>query len=205
MMNPFNPEAGTMPAPTDPLELELARRSAQIVWRAVPYFGLRYGERGKRFGLSDGAWLITLVGLPAETRNAQVDWLATLLATRGMPSFLLEVQLRVSARVASALEYRGEPQLRDAAEHLASRRRKKLSDLAMREAERRFVAVAERSAHARGTGHLVASALADAAIGVCPSAAPCLDWLRDAQRFAPAFRAAVQHVSEYVSGELARS
>jgi hypothetical protein len=43
------------------------------------------------------------------------------------------------------------------------------------------------------------------AIGLCPSSAPCLDWLADAQRFPPAFRAAVQQVSDHVSGVLARS
>ena len=204
-MNPFNAEAGSVPAPSDPLEILVARRSAAVVWRAVPYFELRYGERGQRFGLSDGAWLVTLAHMLPEIRDAQVEWLARVLAARGMPSWLVELQLAVSARVGRKLGWARASAMHDAAQALAARRRTRLSDAAFDEAERRFRAAVGPERLGRGTGRLVASAHVDVALGLCASTAACLDWLRDPARFSAPFRSAVEHTGAYVSGELARA
>jgi hypothetical protein len=201
-MNPFNPEAGDTPAPSDPLEIEVARRAAVLVWRAVPYFELRYGERGRRFGLSDGAWLVTLAHLPEPTRRNQVDWLTRVLAPRGMPSWLLEVQLEVTARVGGKLGWDGAGAMREAAAPLARARRERLSEAAFAEADARFAERAGRSRLAAGTGRLVAAALIDVARGLCPSAAPVIDWLADPARFDPAWCAAVVETRAFVAAEL---
>ena len=55
--NPLNSEAGQVPVPSDPIEIAAAVRANRIMWRAFPYLGFRYGERGKRFGNSDSASL----------------------------------------------------------------------------------------------------------------------------------------------------
>lgn len=204
-MNPFNPEAGDIPAPSDPLEIAVARRAAAVVWRAVPYFELRYGDRGRRFGLSDGAWLITLAHLPEPVRARQVDWLTRVLAPRGMPSWLVELQLEVTARVGRKRGWSGATAMLEAAAPLARARRELLSDAAFAEADARFLRRAGQSRLARGTGRLVAGALVDVARGLCPTAAPVIEWLADSRRFNGAWCAAVVETRAFVAGELARA
>jgi hypothetical protein len=204
-VNPFNPEGGDIPAPSDPLEIEVARRAAAVIWRAIPYFELRYGERGRRFGLSDGAWLVTLAQLPEPVRRTQVDWLTRVLAPRGMPSWLVEVQLEVTARVGRTLGWSGADAMREAAASLARARRERLSEAAFAEADARFAGRAGPSRLAAGTGRLIAAALIDVAQGLCPSAAPVTEWLADVQRFDPAWCAAVVETRAFVAGELDRS
>lgn len=69
-----------------------------MIWGAFAYYSQRYGERGKRFCDSDSCWLATLAGLDRESLAAQVDWLARVLAHRGMPRLLLEHSLMVLAQ-----------------------------------------------------------------------------------------------------------
>lgn len=194
-MNPFNPEAGHTPAPFDPLEIELTRRTARLVWRAVPYFAFRFGERGQRFGLSDGGWLVTLASQPEPLRREHVDWLAGVLSCRAMPSWLLELQLRATARVGGHLGWSGTAAMRATARHLADRRREVLPDAAFTRAAQVFADVAVPSRLALGTGRLVASAEADVALGLSRSAAPVTDWLRQPAIFPRAWCVAVERAS----------
>ncbi len=90
----LNPEAGNHPIPSDSLELEAALKAAERCWEAFPYFALRYGERGRRFADSDAAWLAALCDLDGGTLLEQVRWLSELLSVRGMPTWLLETQIR---------------------------------------------------------------------------------------------------------------
>jgi len=80
-VNPFNPEAGETPAPSDPVDVAIAEQSARVIWCAFPYFAWRYGERGARFGRSDAGYLLTLVDVPEDFALSQIDWLAKLLGS----------------------------------------------------------------------------------------------------------------------------
>jgi hypothetical protein len=202
--NPSNPDAGFTPAPSDPLACEVAGRASATVWRAVPYFALRYGARGRRFATSDGAWLATLPSLPPEIRIAQVDWLARVLSARGMPSWLLELQLRVTRRIGTRLGWPDAARLADAEAHLQARRRGVLSEEAFAAADALFVQRAGPGRLAVGTGRLVAAAHVDAACGLCPSPAVVVDWLRAEARFGAAFCAAVDDCSAFAAREVAR-
>ncbi len=199
-MNPFNPEAGDTPSPAEPLAIAVAQRAAALVWRAVPYFALRYGERGRRFGLSDGGWIITLASLAEDARRAQVEWLIGLLALRGMPSSLVELQLVASCRIGTRLGWNGAAALGSTATHLATRRRTTLTDATFAEADRIFCAEAgEHVRTARGTGRLIAAAQVDIVLERCTSTAPLMSWLADPTRFEPRWCMAAERTAEYVA------
>lgn len=56
----LNPEAGRHEVTMDGRELEAVRRASDRSWSEFPYYDARFGERGRRFSLSDGAWIVTL-------------------------------------------------------------------------------------------------------------------------------------------------
>ncbi len=91
----LNPEAGQHPIPSDERELRASVAAAHRCWNAFPYFEMRYGDRGKRFAASDAAWLTTLCNLEVGALIDQVFWLADVLSVRGIPTWLLENQLRM--------------------------------------------------------------------------------------------------------------
>jgi hypothetical protein len=202
-VNLLNREAGDAPSPSDPREIAIALRAAALVWRAVPYFAFRYGERGRAFGLSDGAWLVTLAALPGDARIAQVEWLASVLSPRGIPSWLMEVQLRATARIGTRNGWPGAEALADAARHLADRRRSVLSEESFQLAGRRFSEIAGSSSRlADGTGKVVASAEIDVALGFSQSSASFTDWFRATRMFAPSWLEALERVRSSVAMEL---
>ena len=88
-----NPASGGYEITTDANLLRAAVRAAQGSIDAMPYYGARYGARGSRFATTDSAWLISLAGLGTDRAIHQVEWLARVLAARGMPSWLLEIHL----------------------------------------------------------------------------------------------------------------
>ena len=90
----INPEAGSHPMPDDEREIEAALLASNRAWDAFPYYQLRYGRRGKAFSDSDTCWLATLTQFPQERVQQQIDWLCRLLATRGMPSVMMEYTLK---------------------------------------------------------------------------------------------------------------
>lgn len=179
MTNPFNPDAGDVPAPSDSVEVELAMHSARVLWRAVPYFAARYAERGARFGKSDVGWLVVIAHRSEQVHTEQVLWLAGLLAARGMPSWLLELQLGHLARAGRRVGWTGAAVTQHGADVLANKRRVVLDDALLESAGDVFAkavgAVGRRVA--RGTGKLIASAHADVGIGLCRSTDPLLSWL----------------------------
>jgi len=89
----LNPEAGNYPIPTNPKEIEAAIIAGMKTWHEFPYYEKRYGERGKRFTISDSAWLVTLSDLPLEYAIPQTIWLAKYLANKGMPTVTMEHHL----------------------------------------------------------------------------------------------------------------
>ena len=98
LLNPLNPAAGGVPVPEDEREIEAALRAGVISYRIFPYLEWRYGERGEKFTRSDSAWLAWLTRHPPGHVDEQIAWLRNVLSNRGMPSWILEVHLRVLHR-----------------------------------------------------------------------------------------------------------
>ncbi|MDI1447458.1 hypothetical protein [Polyangium sp. 6x1] len=177
--HPLNPEAGMSPMPTDPREIDAALRAGKISLRLTPYYGFRYGERGVRFTRSDSAFLATLPEHDEATIKRQIEWLAGVLANRGMPSVLLEQHLRVLARELT----RAVPEKRDfyralvvASDGLRARRAALLPESAGRPIAEAFPAAAglPNTWRTRGTGHLLVAAVADERAGM-RNAVPSLE------------------------------
>lgn len=91
----FNPDSGSHPLPSDPHEIAAVLQATQRCYDANPYYHARYGVRGRSFAHADGGYLVTLTNSWQSYVHEQVSWLASLLAARGMPSWLLEVHLQV--------------------------------------------------------------------------------------------------------------
>ena len=89
----INPEAGNHPIPDDRREIDAALAASSLCWNEYPYYEHRYGWRGKRFSDSDTCWLATLTAMPQANMQRQIDWLCRVLATRGMPSLMMECAL----------------------------------------------------------------------------------------------------------------
>lgn len=196
MPNPLNSAAGSVPAPTDPREIAAAVRASDVIWRAFPYFGLRYGDRGRRFGHSDCAYFLTLLGYDQGTINRQIAWTASVLSQRGIPSLLLELQLRVLGRILRRELRggdRGEPLLR-AADALRDARREKLGDDVVAALGHEFAAQIGYPTHrlAIGMGSLLAAAVADELGGIRRAAASVEEWATDPTVFPSNWIAAVR-------------
>ncbi len=192
----LNPEAGNHPIPNDPVERDAALRASIISMQLIPYCGMRYGERGKRFVDSDSAWLATLVDYPQETVNLQIQWLGRVLASRGMPRWTLEIHLTALAEaLGNAKPQRMEDyeKLRTAALRLRLDRLAHINaELAAQIAEEfRASAPAEWVARLPETVDLIISAVADEKSGMDNAVGSLIDWLADASRFPEAWVDAV--------------
>ena len=177
----LNPEAGAHPVPSDPSELAAALRAGARCLEEYPYFLSRYGERGRRFTGSDAAWLVSLTALPPADVSGQVDWLASVLARKGMPSLLLERQLLL---LAEELRGGGVPRdagvLEAAARELADRRREALSEeVAARLAETFAVTCGHApDEEGRAAASLLIAAAADEATGLAGTVRAVTEWFR---------------------------
>jgi hypothetical protein len=165
-VHPFNPEAGDTPAPSDPVALAAVERSVQLLWRAFPYLGWRYGERGRRFGRSDGGYLLTLLQLDAPAALGQLDWLARVLAPRGLPSLLLEAHLETLGRLLRRQSPSEARPLLDWAGRFRVARLAALEPALFAACETRCRAAARGQPERRGAGCLIAAAVADRAAGL---------------------------------------
>jgi heme oxygenase len=181
----INPEAGQHPIPADAREVQAALQAADICWQRFPYFEHRYGERGRRFARSDAAWLATLCQYEPALIIQQVGWLGRLLAARGMPTFLLQVQLEILVvELTSAIPENkcAYEKLLPAAAELGAIRRRYLSE----EQLQQFAAEFERavgpewSEKHRHAGTLLVAAVADELAG---SVENLRNWMTNAARF----------------------
>ena len=192
----INPEAGNHPIPADEREIEAALRASARGWNEFPYFAHRYGERGRRFADSDSCWLATLVALDEEIVQGQIDWLCRLLATRGMPSLLLERSLLFlyeELLVAVPDKQEGYEKLRTQADRFRQARGKRLPEAEVDSMVVEFERAvgAEMAATYRNTGQLLAAAVADERNGIEGAVASMRAWLADAERFSAPWIAAV--------------
>lgn len=184
----LNDEAGRHPLPDDPRELEAALRAGERSWQRFPYYGLRYGERGRRFTRSDSGWLATLVSQDQPAVDREISWLGVVLASRGMPRWLLETHLDVLAeelaRAAPEQATKYAP-LRLAAAMLAGERRRHVTDELLGKLTAAFDerAGAEWTARLPESGGLIAAAIADERRGIERAVSSLVDWLGAEERF----------------------
>jgi hypothetical protein len=191
----INPDAGTYRMTTDATLLRAAVRAAQRSFEQMPYYRVRYGERGSRFASSDSAWLISLAPLGEDRATRQVRWLSGVLAGRGMPSWLLETHLHelvLEVRAAVGDDAVGAlPAARDA---LAAGRRRHVDDGLLVQADAWAVSALGEALPVPRAGALVAAAAADDLAGVTADDHSLMDWLTDPQRTDPSAAAALHEV-----------
>jgi hypothetical protein len=191
----LNSEAGRHAFPTDPAVVEAALRAARRCWDAYPYYAARYGERGLRFAHSDVGWLATLIDGDDATVVDQIEWLAKVLACRGMPSVLLERQLGMLQRgLAASAPARDDGYagiLRGEA-HLRAARARILDEGTFAARAAAFDAAAGRGPEAIvGCGEIIVGAVVDERGGRRGALGSVEPWLTDAARFPAAWVAAV--------------
>lgn len=197
----LNPEAGDHGVPADALEIRAAVAAASRCREEFPYFDERYQERGRSFGKSDAAWLVTLTELPELELLSQVEWLGRVLANRGMPRLTLERQLELLHEELTEVlpenraRYEG---LLKAADHLRAERLRSIPEALTRELAREFRAATEGECPGRlgRTAALITSAVADEAGGMEKAATSLLSWLTDPARFSLRWIEAVRRTED---------
>lgn len=178
-----NPASGGYEITTDADLLRAAVRAAQGSINAMPYYGARYGARGSRFATTDSAWLISLAGLGEDRAVHQVEWLARVLAARGMPSWLLEIHLdALVAEIETLADADAVGSLPAAALALAATRRRHVDDDLLRSADAWADEALGESLPVPHAGALMAAAIADQRAGVTRDDRSLMDWLTDPER-----------------------
>lgn len=191
----LNSEAGTHHVTADPAELKAVQEAAEITWTAFPYYERRFGERGRRFCLSDSAWVTTLCDAPARARE-HVRWLGGVLSSRGMPQILLETHLVTLHRAL----YKSLPEQRSryrpistAARALRRSRCAIVPEEEFRRLGRAFDrAVADLPEAIPNAGDLLVSATIDETSGIEAAVPSLLEFMADARRFSGRWIAAVE-------------
>src|SRR5579883_1951027 len=183
----LNPDAGDHAVTSHPAEIEASIEATRRSYEEFPYLERRYGERGRRFTLSDSGWIATLCESPLAHAREQILWLGGLLAARGMPRYLLERHLvhLEHALVTALPERRSRYEiLGHCASHLAGLRAQWL-------AEERFEALAagfERAVlecpeRVENMGRLLLAAAIDEAGQVAYARSSLETWACDPERF----------------------
>jgi hypothetical protein len=191
-------EFGNHPLPSDSLEIEAALRAGQISWDICAYYDLRYGERGRRFTRSDSGYLIALTHQDVLSVQEQVKWLAGILASRGMPTFLLERHLRILHRELCAALPENSSQYENllaAAETMTQRRTAQISESTALELAADFqqqVSNDEWAQRLPDAGMLLIAAVADEANHFKHVVSSLLAWLADSERFSAQWRVAIE-------------
>lgn len=194
-----NPDAGAYEVTTDATLVRAAVRAAQRSLDAMPYYRLRYGERGSRFASTDSAWLISLAHLGEERATRQVAWLCRVLAGRGMPSWLMELHLEeLVAEVRSVAGEEAVGALPAAAAAVATLRRRHVDDDLLALADGWADDSLGDELPVPRTGALLAAATADALSGVTHDDHVLVDWLTDPARVRPEVADTVQWVRRQV-------
>lgn len=197
LVTSINPEAGRHPVPADVREVQAAVRAGDLCWERFPYYEHRYGERGRRFSRSDSAWLATLYVYPPAQILQQLRWLGRVLASRGMPTLLLQVQLEILVEeLAAAIPGKKSDyeMLLPAASELSAARHKHLTDEQIEAMASAFDSAVGRRWSTRFpyTGALLCAAVADELEGIDGAVDSLRSWLTDAARFPSSWIAAVE-------------
>ena len=193
----INPEAGNHPIPGDKREIQAALNASNRSWNEYPYYEKRYGKRGRRFSDSDTCWLATLTALDQIDLQKQVDWLCRVLATRGMPSLMMETILRyLSLELTAAipenktLNYK----LLKSSEKLKENRLKHIEEKVFNNLAEEFEQSVETKMRKalKNTGLLLVSAVVDEKNGIPGALSGLQKWLIDVDRFPSVWIAAVE-------------
>jgi len=189
----YNENAGITPLPCDDREIDAALRAAARCYEANPYFMARYAERGEAFSRSDGGYMVTLTSHPLAYVIQQITWLGVLLASRGMPRWLLESHLDLLyEELATAIpkrrvKYR---KLLKAAEVLREARH---DWIAQPDFETLAAAFAVRAGDGLPHGgEMLISAVCDEFCGIAKAVPSLVVWLGDPARFSAQWCAAVE-------------
>jgi len=185
----INFEAGEHAIPQNPLEIDLALRSAKVAWEEYPYLKHRYGERGRRFTSSDGCWLVALARMPKQVAvTKSLEWLRTLLSSRGIPTVILESHLQAILRAIHA-EFPDELDMQTRFDPFLSDRRAERSRLFGAQGRSHLIDVFDKRFRActglkiESTAELIVSAWVDEHSGISGSRSALCNWLTDAERF----------------------
>ena len=181
----LNPDAGDHPITGDPRELAAAERASQRSLDEFSYYRVRYGERASRFGGSDSGWLAWLCSATPSFAREQIRWLSAVLASRGMPSLMLERHLQIlHEELVRAVPEKRESYrlLLTAAKELRAARQKAIDDAAARRIAEQYQDA--WSAKVPEMGHLIVAAVADERNGVERAATSIEQWAADEERFA---------------------
>lgn len=184
----INPEAGNHPMPQDEREIEAALKASTRGWNEFGYYFHRYGERGKRFSDSDICWLAMLSTLEPEIVRQQIDWLCKVLASRGMPTIMMEYTLRfLHEELSRAVPEKqaSYQKLLHAAEYLKKTREEIIPSEALQSLNEEWEKTVgkEMSRQYCNTGKLLAAAVTDEKAGVEGSLTAVKNWLTDQQKF----------------------
>jgi heme oxygenase len=195
----INFEAGDHAIPQSPAEIAMALRVGKIAWEQFPYLDQRYGERGKRFTSSDSCWLVALTRMPVETATRNLDWLRTVLASRGIPTVILERHLRLIQETL-AVEFRDQVEMRTRFDQFLSgleAERQSMGGVRAHLVEQfdlRFRVCA--GLKVSSAAELIASAWIDEHCGIRGALASVRDWFADSERFSEEW---IANVNEFVT------
>jgi hypothetical protein len=201
----FNPEAGNYPITTNSKEINAALLAGMECWSEFPYYEKRYGDRGRRFTISDSVWLVTLSELSEDEAIKQVNWLAKLLAVRGMPTYTMEIQMH--HLYANLLKENPEEKQKYlklflAAENLKDQRTYRIHEISFENSDSIFekclnsagVNEAVFTKLKRNMGRLIASSIVDSKNGISDSRKSLEDWLKNTDEFPEKWILAVENV-----------
>lgn len=199
MVQALNPEAGTHAIADDPREIQAAMRAGERSWRQVPYYAWRYGERGRRFTWSDSSWIVTLSRHSEAVATHQIDWLSRVLASRGMPRWLLEQHLQVlHDELVSAIPENRHMYalLAHQSERLRNLRHQQLDEPTFQTLAGEFESLVgpELAERLAGTGYLLVAAVADERAGIKAAVSSIEGALTDPQQFPQPWIEAVHRI-----------
>jgi heme oxygenase len=200
-----NFEAGDHAMPQDPREIDVALRAGKIAWDRFPYLAQRFGERGRRFTGSDSCWLVSLTRMPVESATKSLQWLRVVLATRGLPTIILETHLRVILELLATavpneiemLQERFAPFLLSLNAGLKTFSDPKATSRTIERFDRRFRACDGLTIDS--AAQLIASAWMDEQSGIGGALSSVHDWFTDSERFSNDWIATVDEFLSQIS------
>jgi heme oxygenase len=176
----INPEAGDHKVPQLEEDIQAVLLASESAYNRIPYIQARYGLRGKKFTQSDGAWLATLPDLPEPSVMKQINWLAKLLSSIGLPRIALEIHLQETEKQLARLHPANSQKyavLGLAAEHLAIQRNQAIDSGVQAAVTTRFYSKLGFPDKAEYLAEILVSAKADENIDDSSVVSGILTWL----------------------------
>ena len=203
----INPEAGRHAMPRSDVEVARALRCARVAWERFPYLADRFGERGRRFTNSDSCWLVSLYDEAPSDVTASLRWLRGVLASRGLPTVILEHHLEAIDRdvaLDDAVRASAASGFRAAIEGFRAERAALIPTDVQAGILDRWQPRFDGSPGTRveGAAELLIAARLDTAVGVAAAWESTRRWFVDPERFATTWIDAVDRLAEDLEGAL---